>query len=203
MSSMSSVLQRDAATRKASQVPTSYILVVTFQLLGTDVHLALCVDCELCLLDASPGVVCACHGVQRKKVRRRNFLRWAPIYVAQSHWLTAISRNSKVHLWSYQQQRLLRILWSRNQMKWDGLFTSCDLSDAHIDSEFAQKLTERRSNKNRLRYNHRERGSNPSSICSFSGPSSVPGRGHWNCTKDYSIMRGSLNSAFGDCETID
>ena len=56
------------AFHKASQVPTSYFV-------GRYLA-ALYVDFELCVLDASPGVVCVCHGVQRKKVRSRNFLRW-------------------------------------------------------------------------------------------------------------------------------
>ena len=65
------------------------------------------------------------------------------------------------------------------------------------------KLTERRSNKKRLRHCHRERGSNPVSICICGHPSSIPARGHWCCTGDYSSMRGSLNSAFEICRTID
>ena len=88
-------------------------------------------------------------------------------------------------------------------MKWVDLFTSCDLSDVHMDSEFARKLKERCSNKKRLRYNHCERGSIPCPICSFSDPSSVLERSHWYRTEDYSSMRGSLSSAFEDGRTID
>jgi hypothetical protein len=126
-----------------------------------------------------------------------------PIYVAHSHWHTAASRDWKVNLRSSQRQRLLRILWSRNPMGWDPRFTSCNLSDIHMDSEIGRKLTERRSNKNWLRSRHRERSSNPGSICSFSGPGSIPARGHWRCTDDHSTMRGSLNSAFECCRVID
>ena len=72
-----------------------------------------------------------------------------------------------------------------------------------MDLEFARKLKERCSNKNRIRYSHRERGSNPGSICSISDPSSILGRGHWTCTEDYPSMRGSLSSAFEDGRTID
>ena len=72
-----------------------------------------------------------------------------------------------------------------------------------MDSEFARKLKERCSNKNRIRYNYRESGSNPGSICSFSDLSSILGRGHWTCTEDYPSMRGSLSSAFEDGRTID
>jgi hypothetical protein len=63
--------------------------------------------------------------------------------------------------------------------------------------------SERRSSNKRLRFGHRERSSNPVSICSFSGPGSIPARGHWHCTGNYSTMRGSLNSAFESCKTID
>ena len=179
---------------QASHVPTSYIV-------GR--NLALCVDYDLCLLEVSLCVVCTCHGVPRKKVRRRKLLRWAPIYVAESHWHTAASRNWKVHLRLSQQQRLLRSLWSRNPMKWVGRFTSCDLTNVHLDSGIAWKHTERCSNKNRLRYNHRERGFISGPICSFSDRSSVLERRHRSCTEDYSSMRGSLGSAFEDCKTID
>ena len=89
-----------------------------------------------------------------------------------------------------------------NEVRWS-IHILRSLSDVYMDSEIARRLTERRSNKIRLRYNHSERGFNHGSICSFSGPSSVPGRGHWNCTEDYSSMRGWLNSAFEDCKTID
>ena len=68
-------------------------------------------------------------------------------------------------------------------------------SDVHIDSEIGWKLTEHRSNEDRLLCGHRERSSNPLSICSFSDPSSVPERGHYRCAEDYSTMWGSLNFA--------
>ena len=88
--------------------------------------------CELWVLDhLFHGAVRTSHGVPRKKVRNRNFLRWAPISVAQSHWLTAAFRNRKENLRSSQQQRLLRMWGSRNLMRWDGRFTSCDFSDVH------------------------------------------------------------------------
>ena len=167
-----------------------------------DLHLAICVDYEPCVLDVSLGVVCTCHGLQRKKVRRRNlnFLKWAAqIYVLQSHWRTAASRNWKLNLGLCQQRRLLK---SPKPMKWDGLFTSCDLSDLHMDSEIGWKLTERHSNKNRLRCGHRERSFNPVSICNLSNPSSAPERGHWGCTEDYSTMWGSLNSVFEHCKRL-
>ena len=95
-------------------------------------HLALCIDYELCVLEVSPGVVCTYHGVTRKK--------WGPIYVTQSHWHIAVSRNWKVHLRSSQQQRMLRILRSRNPMKWDDRFTSCNLSDIQKLSENSQSV---------------------------------------------------------------
>ena len=87
-------------------------------------------------------------------------------------------------------------------MRWDGRITSCDLSNSHIHPATRWKLTESRFNKKRLCYGHCERGSNPGSICSFSDPSSVPERGHWRGTEDYSIMRSSLNSTFEGCKTI-
>ena len=157
--------------------------------------LALCVDYELWVLNLSPGVV-TCHGVPRKKVRGRNFLRWAPVCDAQIPFkLTNSSRNWKVKLRSSQLQRLLRILWIRTPMRWDGLLASCDLSDIHVDSAIGWKLKECRSNKDGLRYGHRERSSNPRSICSFCYSSSVPERGHWGCTEDYSTMRSWFTSA--------
>ena len=113
---------------------------------GLHLHLTLCVKYKPCVLDVSPGVVCTCHGVPRRKVWRQSFLRWAPIYVARSHWHATASRNWKLHSQSSQQQRLLRILWSWNPMKWDYPFTSCDLSDVHMNSEFTWKFTERCSN---------------------------------------------------------
>ena len=112
------------ASCTASQVPTSYIVGRNFT---APWYLALC---ELWVLDhLFLGVVRTSHGEQRKKVGNRNFLRWMPIYVAQSHWLTAASRNPKANLRSPQQQCLLRMSWSRNLMRWDGRFTSCDFSD--------------------------------------------------------------------------
>ena len=154
------------------------------------------------MLDASLGVVC---GVQRKKVRKCqwSFLRWAPIYVSKYYGQTAASRNWKVNLRSSQQQRLLRLLWSRNPMRWEGRFTSCDFSDVHMDSEIGWKLTERCSNKNWLCYGHRERSSNPGSVCSFCDPGSIPERGHWRCAEDYPSMRGSLNPVCELRKTID
>ena len=139
-------------------------------------------------MDLSPGVVW-------KKVQRRNFLRWASIYVSQSHWHTAASRIWKVHLRSSRQQRLLRTIWSRNLMRWDGRSTFCDLSDLHTDSAIGWNFTERRSNQKRLRYGHRERSPNLGSNCIISDSSSVPERGYWSCTEDYSTMWGSLSSA--------
>ena len=122
----------------------------------------------------------------------------------QSHRHTAVSRHWKDHQRSSQQQRLLRILWGRNPMRWDlGRFTSLNLPDVQIGSEIVWKHRKRHSNKNRLRRGHCERSSNPGSICSFYGPSSVPERGHWSCTEDYSNMRGSLNFAFKSCKMID
>ena len=148
------------------------------------------------MLGLSPGVVCTCHGVPRKKVRGRTFLRWAPVYDAQIPFkLTNSSRNWKIKLRSSQLQRLPRILWIRTPMRWVGRLTSCDLSDIHVDSAIGWKLKECRSNKDGLRYGHRERSSNPRSICSFCYSSSVPERGHWGCTEDYSTMWGWFTSA--------
>ena len=91
----------------------------------------------------------------------------------------------------------------RYEVRHLGRFTSYDLSDGPYGTEIAWKLKERRTNKNWLLCCHRESGSNPCSIGSFSHPSSVPECSHWSCTEDYSSMRGSLNSAFVDCRTID
>ena len=100
------------------------------------------------------------------------------LFYTITRWHTAVSRNWKVNLWLFLQYHLLRMLWSQNQRRWDGQLTSWDLSNAHIHSEIDWKLTERRSNKKRLRYGHRERSSNPGSICSFGESSSVSERGH-------------------------
>ena len=182
----------------ASQVPPSYIVGRN---LTAPWYLALC---ELWVLDhLFLGVIRTSHGVPRKKVGSRNFLRWAPIYVTQSHWHAAASRNRKENQRSSQQQRLLRMWWSRNPMRWGGWYTFCDFSDVHIGSEIGWKFTEHRSKEDRLRYSHRGRGSIPGSNNSFSDPSSVPERGHYRCTEDYSTMRGWLNSAFERSETID
>ena len=113
--------------------PKSLNALTSLRLRDRGLHFALCVDYERCVLDVSPGAICTSHGVPtsswRKKVRSPNFLGWAPIYVAQCHWYTAASRSRKVHLRSSQQQRLLRILWSRNIIRWEGRFTSCNLAD--------------------------------------------------------------------------
>ena len=82
-------------------------------------------------------------------------------------------------------------------------FHDLRFSDVHIDSAICWKSTGRRSNKNWLRYGHRERSFNYGSICIFSDPSSVFERGHWCCTEDYSTMRGSSSSTFEGCKTID
>ena len=63
--------------------------------LGTNIHLVLRVDCKLCVLAVSPGLVYMCHGVPREKGRKRNFPRWAPILVVQSHWHIATSDTGK------------------------------------------------------------------------------------------------------------
>ena len=117
------------ASCKAAFPPLLSLVLTSLRL--NSLHFALFVDYEGCVLDLSPGVVCTSHGVPtwRKKVRSPNFLGWAPIYVAQCHWYTAASRSRKVHLRSSQQQRLLRILWSRNIIRWEGRFTSCNLAD--------------------------------------------------------------------------
>ena len=127
----------------------------------------------------------------------------AHLCCAITHWHTATSRYWEVNLRSSQWQRLLRMLWSRNPMRWDGWFTSCDISDVHINSEIVWKITNCRSNQNRLCYGHRERSSNPGSVCSFCDPSSIPERGHWRCAEDYPSMRGSLNPVFELHKTID
>ena len=75
----------------------------------------------------------------------------------------------------------------------------CNLPDVQKWSE----NSERRSNKNKLRHVHREGGSKSVSICSCGNPSSLPARRYWNCTEDYSSMRGLLDSAFKGCKTID
>ena len=106
---------------QATKHPKSHWLPCNIAAPYKGLHLILCIDFELCLLDVSPGVICSCLGVQRKKVRRRNlnFLRWAPnYYVAQSHWHTAASRNWKVNPRCSQQQRLLRILSSQHPTRW-------------------------------------------------------------------------------------
>ena len=173
-----------------------HISLVTSQSLDRSIHLTLCVDYKLWVLDRPPGVIYISHGLPRKKVGSRNFLRWAPIYIVQeSRWHTAASRNLKANLRLSQQQRILRMLRCRNSMRWDGRFASCDPPDVHIDSEIAWKLAERHSNKNRLRCGHLERGSNPGSIFSFSDPSSVPERGHQRCIEDYSTMWSSFNNS--------
>ena len=117
---------------KSSQVPTSYIL-------GHNL-LALCVNYELWVLDHHLflGLVRTSRGA-RKKVGSRKFRRWATIYVAQSHWLTAASRIRKVNLRSSQEQRLLRMWWSRNLIRWDGPLTFCDFSDFHSQSVIPKK----------------------------------------------------------------
>ena len=117
------------------KVPTSYTV-------GRNLAVPCSVRWLPCLLEVSPGVVCIYHGVPRKKERRRNLPRcqWAPIYVAQSLCHTAVSRNWKVHLRSSQRQRMLRIFWSRNPMKWDDRFTSCNLSDHQKLSENLQSV---------------------------------------------------------------
>ena len=117
---------------KSSQVPTSYIL-------GHNL-LALCVNYELWVLDHHLflGVVRTSRGA-RKKVGSRKFRRWATIYVAQSNWLTAASRIRKVNLRSLQEQRLLRMWWSRNLIRWDGPLTFCDFSDFHSQSVVPKK----------------------------------------------------------------
>ena len=105
--------------------PLSHILLSDLDTWG--LYLSLCIDCKLWVLEVSPGVICTCHGLTIKK--------WEPIYVVQSHWHIAVSRNWKVHLQSSQQQWLLRILWSQNLMKWGDRFMSCNLSDVQKLSE--------------------------------------------------------------------
>ena len=82
-----------------------------------------------------------------------------------------------------------------------GVHVLRSLSDIN-DLEIAWKLAEHRANKDSLRRVHRERDSNPVSICGFNDPSSVPEGGHWSCTEDYSSMRGSLNPTFEHCKMI-
>ena len=150
---------------------------------------------ERWVLDFPSGVVCTqfctCHGVSRKKVWRGNlnFLRWAAIYVAQSHWHTAASRNRKVNLRSSLQQRWLRMVWSRNQMRWDGWFRSCDLSDLHMDSAIGWKLTKRCSNKT----DYTQRSFNLNLQLQWFQFRFE--RGHWSCSEDYSDVWGSLFSS--------
>ena len=90
--------------------------------------------------------------------------------------------------------------WYGIETFWSELVGSRSAISDVNDLEIAWK---RRANKDRLRRVHRERGSNPVSICSFNDPSSVPERGHWSCTEDYSSMRGSLNPIFEHCKMIE
>ena len=93
------------AARASPMFPPHISLVLslafTSQSLDRSLHLTLCVDYELWVLDRPPGVIYISHGLPRKKVGSRNFLRWAPIYVAQSRWHTAASRNLKANLRSF------------------------------------------------------------------------------------------------------
>jgi len=77
--------------------------------------------------------------------------------------------------------------------------------DVHLNLNFVWKLTEARgrSNQNGLHYGHPERGFDPVAICSQVHTGSVSARGHWSRTDDHSSVRGSLNSVFESCETID
>ena len=61
-----------------------------------DLHLAVRFDYKQWVLDLSPGIACTSHGVPRKRVRSRNFLRWAPINLCfTSHWHTAALQKLK------------------------------------------------------------------------------------------------------------
>ena len=46
-------------------------------------HITLCVDYELCVLGVSPGVVCTCQGMPRRKAQRRALPRYVLNYIAQ------------------------------------------------------------------------------------------------------------------------
>ena len=141
--------------------PPHISLAVPSLRLGRGLHLALCVDYELCVLDVSPGVVWTCHGVSRRKVRRWNLLRWAPVYVAQSHWHIAAFRNLRKNLQrSSQEEHPSRIkLWNRNPMRWGCRLISCNPSDGYLHSEIVWKLSNGHSNNYRLHQGHRKRGS--------------------------------------------
>ena len=64
-----------AVRLSASHSKSRTISLVTTSLHLSWLHLALCVDYELWVLDVSPGVVYACHGVPRIKILRRKLLR--------------------------------------------------------------------------------------------------------------------------------
>ena len=107
-----------------------------------------------------------------------------PIYVAQSHLHTNYIQKPESKPVIVPATTFAENFMEPNP---DEVRFHCSLTSI-LTQNLAEKLTERRSNEDRLLYGHRERSSNPISVCSFGDPSSVPERGHYCCAEDYSAM---------------